>query len=92
LGVLLLPLVCGFGNRRLPHPRYLWIVAAAVALDAASERVGLRGSIAWLRVTTGGVLGLTAACYVMPAMRLAVDHIRSKEGATCNQQARAATT
>jgi uncharacterized membrane protein len=91
LGVLLLPLAAGMGNRRIPHRRYLLAAAALVALDVGSEWLGLREPIPWLRVATGGMLGLAAACYVMPAILLAADEKR-KERVPCNQPTRAVTT
>ena len=92
LGVLLLPVVRGMSNRRIPHPRYLGLAAALVIADAGSEWLGLRGAIAWVRVATGGMLGLAAAWYVMPAILLALDERRRKGTGSCKQETRAVTT
>jgi uncharacterized membrane protein len=67
-GVLLYPLIRSLRRRDTPARVWLFIALIPICIDFALGFLGIWENTHWSRVTTGAVLGATAALYIVPGM------------------------
>ena len=65
-GVILYPLVRSLRLRDTPARVWLFIALIPICIDFALGFLGIWENTHWSRVTTGAIIGVTAALYVVP--------------------------
>jgi uncharacterized membrane protein len=82
-GVVLFPFLRPLNARNLPHPVWLALAIAPMALDAALNDLGILLSSELSRVITGSIAGFMFALYILPVFIEAITQLlvhRSLQG------------